>query len=149
MYNYIKDQVPVKNRYLIHKILVAAIILIPLFSWSGCKKQARCGCGKDVVSSIDSMLIDHSKISFGPNGASAYFSLTNAYGYYDTYYFCNPLDFYSKYTKMNTNDQMILSGKLFWECQFMMNSSNSYYTQYYKVYNIEVTQMEAYLYGKK
>lgn len=131
-------------------MLVVLIILLPVASWSGCKKQAKCGCGKDVVSTIDSMLIDHSRVVYGTNGGSAYFTLSNAYGYYDTYYFCNPTEMYSKYSAMNNKDQMILSGKLYWECQYLMNSSNSYgYQQYYKVYNIDVTLLEPYLYGKK
>jgi hypothetical protein len=132
------------NKYLIQKILVAIIILLPIVSWSGCKKQAKCGCGKDVVSTIDSMLLDHSTIIYGSNGSTASFMLG-----YNTYYFCNPTEMYSKYTSMGNNDQMLLSGDLFWECSYLMNSSNSSYYQYYKVYNIQVTLMEPYLYGKK
>ncbi len=134
----------VKSKNIILKILVIIIILLPVASWSGCKKQARCGCGKDVVNTIDSMLIDHSAIIYGSEGGSAYFQLG-----YNTYYFCNPEDMYPKYTGTNAEDQMLISGDLFWECQYLMNSSNSYYYQYYKVYNIEVTMLEPYLYGKK
>jgi hypothetical protein len=47
-------------------------------------------------------------------------------------------------------DQLILSGNLYWECTYLMNSSNSsYYSYYYKVYNIDVTELKSYLYGKK
>lgn len=134
----------VKSKNIILKVLVIIIILLPAASWSGCRKQARCGCGKDIVSKIDSMLIDHSTITFTSGGGSAFFQIG-----YNTYYFCNALEMYPKYTSMNNDDQMILSGDLYWECQYLMNSSNNYYYRYYKVYNIQVTLMEPYLYGKK
>ncbi len=132
-----------KNRYLLSKILVVLIILLPVASWSGCKKQARCGCGKDVVSTLDSLLINRSTIYY-TDSTSAMFQLG-----YNTYYFCNPVEMYKKYKSMSADDQIIISGDLFWECQYLMNSSNSYYYSYYKVYNINVTQLAPYLYGKK
>jgi hypothetical protein len=140
---YYKNNI-VSKRYLILRVLVAVIILLPVISWAGCKKQAKCGCGKDVVSKVDSMLLDHSTVVYGSDGSTAYFQLG-----YNTYYFCNPTEMYSKYKSMRNDDQMLLSGDLFWECSWLMNSSNSYYSQYYKVYNIQVTLMEPYLYGKK
>src|SRR5664280_3092109 len=36
----------------IKRIFVVLIIIAPVFSYSGCKKQARCGCGKDVIKSF-------------------------------------------------------------------------------------------------
>ncbi len=90
------------------------------------------------------MLIDHSTIVYSAEGGSAYFQLG-----YDTYYLCNPTEMYPKFTAMNNSDQMLLSGDLFWECNYLMSSSNNYYYQMYRVYNIQVTLMEPYLYGKK
>ena len=131
--------------YIIRKIVVVLIMVIPLISWSGCKKQARCGCGKDVLFSLNDELMDHSSITFGSNGASASFSIG-----YSTYIFCNPLEMYAIYTDMNSSDRLRLSGDAFWECSYMMQSGGgSSYSYYYKVYNIQVTKMEPEVYGKK
>ena len=52
-------------------------------------------------------------------------------------------------TDLSGEEQVLISGDVFWDCTYMMNSSNSYYYSYYKVYNIEITGMKSYLYGKK
>jgi len=135
--------------YIIRKFLVVLIFILPLFSWSGCKKQVKCGCDGDVLRSWDNQLMDRSSIRYGTDGASASFIISSGY-YYDTYYFCNPGEMYDEYLDLEGEDQLLLSGDLFWECTYMMNSSgNSYYTYYYKVYNIKVTELKSYLYGKK
>jgi len=136
------------SRYLIRKIIVVTIILLPLFFFQGCKKQAKCGCGKDILFSLDNKLMDYSSISYSSNGQTASFLIYNGI-YYDTYIFCNPEEMYSTYTDLSGEEQVLISGDVFWDCSYMMNSSNSYYYSYYKVYNIEITGMKSYLYGKK
>lgn len=130
--------------YILRKIVIVLIIILPLASWQSCKKQAKCGCDGDILFSITSELFDHSTIRFSENGSIASFSKG-----YDTYYFCNASDMYEIYNSMGSEDQMLLSGDVFWDCSYLMNSSNSYYYQYYKYYNINVTAMIPYLYGKK
>ena len=118
--------------YIIRKLILLMIFILPLFSWSGCKKQVKCGCNGDVIGSFDNELMDRSSIRYSSGGASAYFTISNGY-YYDTYYFCNPAEMYSAYQDLEGEDQIILSGDLFWECTYMMNSSSSsYYAYYYK-----------------
>ncbi len=134
--------------YLIRKIVISAIILLPVFSFQGCKKQVKCGCGKDILFSIDNQLMDYSTISYYPNGESASFAVYNGI-YYDTYIFCNPQEMFSHYSDLEGEEQILISGDVFWDCTYMMNSSNSYYYSYYKIYNIEITGMKSYLYGKK
>jgi hypothetical protein len=135
--------------YIFRKILVVLIIILPVFSWSGCKKQVKCGCNGDILRSMSNELMDRSQIIYSSDGASAYFTMSSGY-YYDTYYFCNPGEMYAKFKELAGDDQIILSGDLYWECTYMMNSSNSsYYSYYYKVYNINVTELKSYLYGKK
>lgn len=134
---------------IIRKIFVALIIILPVFPWSGCKKQVKCGCNGDVIRSLKNELMDRSQIVYSTDGNSASFSITSGYGY-DTYIFCNPGEMYPIYKDLEGQDQILLSGDLYWECQYMMSSSNySYYSYYYKVYNINVTEMKSYLYGKK
>ncbi len=134
--------------YIFRKIVVVMIIILPVFSWSGCKKQPKCGCDGDVIRTFRNELMDRSRIIYSQDGSSAYFTIANGY-YYDTYHFCNPGEMFPAYKELAGEDQIILSGDLFWECTYMMNSGNqSYYSYYYKVYNINVTELKSYLYGK-
>ena len=144
---YTKDIIKMNN-YLIRKIVVVAIILLPVFFFQGCKKQVKCGCGKDILFSIDNELMAYSSISYSSNGQTASFSIYNGI-YYDTYIFCNPEKMYPTYTDLTGEEQVLISGDVYWDCTYMMNSSNSYYYSYYKIYNIEITGMKSYLYGKK
>lgn len=131
--------------FIFRKILIALIILIPVVSYSGCKKQARCGCKGDQLISITEELFDYNAIHY-IDSSSAYFQK----GIYDTYYFCNPSEMYSVYKDLSGQDQVLLSGEVFWNCSYMMNSSgSSYYYQYYKIYDIHITGLKSYLYGKK
>jgi len=132
------------RNYIIRKILVAIIMILPIISWSECKKQAKCGCGKDILFSLDSELLDYSDIIYNSDGTNAYFMIG-----YSTYYFCNPSEMYESFKDISTDDQILLSGDAFWECSYLMNSGSSYYYSYYKVYNIQVTEIKSYLYGKK
>jgi hypothetical protein len=136
------------NSYIIRKIIVISIILLPVFTFDGCKKQAKCGCGKDVLFSITDEIMDYSSINYGSNGATASFSIYNGVSY-DYYHFCNPNEMYQTYLDLSKQTQIKLSGDVFWDCTYMMNSSNSYYYSYYKIYNIQVTGMKSSLYGKK
>jgi len=134
---------------IIRKILVIMIFVLPVFSWSGCKKQVKCGCEGDIIRSLKSELMDRSSIRYSSGGSTAYFTVSSGI-YYDTYYFCNPAEMYSAFQDLEGEDQILLSGDLFWECTYLMNTSNnSYYSYYYKVYNIKVTELKSYLYGKK
>ena len=134
--------------YLVRKILVIAIILLPVFSFNGCKKQAKCGCGKDILFSITDEILDYSSIIYASGGATASFSISNGVAS-DYYHFCNPNEMYEKYMSLAGQNQVKISGDVFWDCTYMMNQSNSYYYSYYKIYNIEVTDMKSSLYGKK
>jgi hypothetical protein len=141
--------------YKVRKLLVVLIILLPVVSYTGCKKQARCGCDGDMLYSITDQVFDHSSIVYNSTGTNAYFFVYSGLGaYYDTYYFCNPSEMFAKYSSINSNDQVKLSGDLYWDCSYVSqasssSSSSSYYYSYYKVYNIKVTSIESSLYGKK
>ncbi len=128
------------------KILVALIIILPLFSYQGCKKQAKCGCGKDILFSLTDEPITFAEIKYNEDGTTAYFQ-----DGLSTYYFCNPGEMFPVYSEFNPLDQLLISGDVFWECNYLYSASNySYgYASYYKVYNIQVTSLKAYLYGKK
>jgi hypothetical protein len=130
--------------YILRKFLVAFIFIAPAVSYTGCKKQARCGCDKDVLFSLVDESIDYSALIFNSDGTTGYFQIG-----YDTYYLCNPVELYAKYKTFAPGDQILMTGAAFWECNYLYNSSNYSYSSYYKVYNIRVTDLKVYLYGKK
>jgi hypothetical protein len=139
--------------YKIRKLLIVLIILLPVVSYSGCKKQSKCGCSGDVIQTLDNASIAHSSVVYNDTGTNAYFVITSGYGY-DTYYFCNPSEMYAKYKSIGTNDPMQISGDLYWDCTYVSNASNSsssysYSYSYYKSYDIHVTSIESNLYQKK
>ena len=129
---------------IIRKILIVLIMVIPLISFSGCKKQPKCGCGKDVLQTLTNQPLDYSSLIYNETGTNAWFQSG-----LDTYYFCNPGEMYPVYTKLKSGDQLLISGDLFWECNYLYSASNYSYQMYYKVYQIQVTDLKAYLYGKK
>jgi hypothetical protein len=137
-------------RYKIRKLLVVLIILLPAISYTGCKKQAKCGCDGDILYSITDQIFDHSAIYYNATGTTAYFQVSSGY-YADTYYFCNPSDMFATYNSIGSDDQVKLSGDLYWDCNYVSQAGNSgsYQSSYYKVYNIKVTKLESSLYGKK
>ena len=129
--------------YIIGKILVVLIILTPVFFFNGCDKQEKCGCDGDVLFTITDRLMDFSSIYVIGEGSSMRFQIG-----YDTYDFCNPVEMYAQYLTMDSEEQVLVSGDVFWDCSYVSSASQSSYYSYYKYYNIKVTQLKSYLYGK-
>jgi hypothetical protein len=130
--------------YINRKILVVLIMVLPLVSYSGCKKQPKCGCGKDVLYSLTEEPMEYSSLIYNTGGTNAYFQSGMS-----TYYFCNPSEMYPVYSTLKAGDQLLISGDVFWECNYLYSASNYSYQMYYKIYQIHVTDLKAYLYGKK
>jgi len=131
-------------KVIFRKILIILFIAIPVFTDPGCKKQPKCGCDGDMLFELDR---EPAKVYFDEN--SAQFSPVN--NPYATYYFCNPEEMYSSKLKdYSTGDLLLVSGYVYWNCNFLYASSNySYSYYYYKVYDILVTDVTTDLYGKK
>ena len=131
--------------HLIRKVLVVLIIIAPVLSYSGCKKQPKCGCTGDVLFSLT---LEPATVSFNATGTNIQFS--TVIDPYSIYYFCNPSEMFPKFTNYKSGDILQVSGQVFWECNYLYQSSNSsYQTSIYKVYNIMVTDVTVNLYGKK
>jgi hypothetical protein len=130
--------------YIIGKILVAIIILTPVFFLDSCDKQEKCGCDGDILFSITNQLFDYSEIYVSANGGTMQFTEG-----YDTYSFCNPTSMYTIYQGLDADEQILLSGDVYWDCSYVSSAGQSSYYYYYKYYNINVTQFKSYLYGKK
>jgi hypothetical protein len=124
------------------KTFIILIFLIPLFMDQGCKKQPKCGCGKDAIGT----LTDHPVyVSYDTVAKSAVFYPVISSG--GTYYFCNPGKWIDTLKTMDTKQSLLLSGKIYYECQYLMNSGNyGYYIP--PVYQVDVTSIKEDNYGK-
>ena len=120
------------------------IILAPVFSYSGCKKQAKCGCGKDILFTLTNR---QATVIYNETGTNIYFTPLD--DPYSTYNFCNPGEMFPKFKDYKSGDVLLVSGHAYWECNYLYQSSNYSYGSPYKVYMIQVTDVTVDLYGKK
>lgn len=129
---------------ILRKLLVILVVIIPAFSVTDCKKQAKCGCDGDMLFTLTRA---QATVYFNETGTNITFTpLDNPYA---SYYFCNPQEMFPKLADSKSGDILLISGHAFWECNFLYQSSNySYYSSMYKVYQIVVTDVVSDLYGK-
>lgn len=127
---------------IIRRILVALIIIAPVLSYTGCKKQARCGCGKDALLTLS----EASCIITWTDGATIYANIVG--DMYSTYIFCNPGEMFKNLKDAKSGDILQLSGPVYWNCNYVYQSSNSSYMSLYKTYDVQVTSLTQNLYGK-
>ncbi len=129
---------------ILRKILVILIIVSPVISYSGCKKQAKCGCGKDVIKILTN---ERANVFFTETGSSIYFYSVN--DPYSQYNLCNPSEIFAKLKNYKTGDELLVSGNAYWDCNYLYQAGNSSYVGYTRVYNVQVTDIFMNLYGKK
>jgi hypothetical protein len=131
------------KKSLIRKIIVVLIIITPLLTDLACKKQPSCGCNKDAVFALTEESV---YIYFDTTTKAATF--TDPYDPYSQYSFCNPEDMMETLSHFRSGQLLLLSGKVYYECNYLLNAgSNPYYAQY-KVYMVQVTEIKEDLYGK-
>jgi hypothetical protein len=130
--------------YTIRKLLVVLIIITPVLTDLGCRKQAKCGCGKDVIRT----LIDFQSVVYfdAVTKSATFIPLINDGS---RYIFCNPGEMMSTLSKFKSGDYFLVSGKVYWECTYLMNSSNYSYGYLPPTYQVQVTSVTEDLYGKK
>jgi len=129
--------------HIIRKLLVVLIIVAPVVSYTGCKKQAKCGCEGDILFSLTST----PSTLYWESGSSIFFYTTN--DQFSTYNFCNPGEMFPKLDDSKSGDILLVTGDVFWDCNYLYQSSNYSYQTYSKVYVIKVTDVVSNLYGKK
>ena len=127
---------------IIRKTAVIMIILILLIADLGCKKQPKCGCGKDVIFELDEDAV-YIQVNESSNTVIFYPAISTG----ATYYFCNPGQWMDTLKTMNTEQYLLISGKVYYECNYLYNSGNYYY-QLPPVYQIDVTAIAEDNYGK-
>lgn len=127
----------------IGRLLISFIILVPLFFDLGCKKQPKCGCGKDLIFEITD---GQANVYYAESSKSAYFYSASSSG--STYYFCNPGQWIDSLKKYPQGKILLISGKAYYDCTYLMNSGNyGYYIP--PTYQVEVSNIREDKYSKK
>ncbi len=129
--------------HLIRKLFIALVLLAPVLSYTGCKKQAKCGCNGDVLYTLKG---SQAYVYFNEDGSSIFFTLT--VDPYSTYNFCNPGEMFPKLSNYKSGDILDVYGDVFWDCTYVMQSSSSPYGSYRKVYQVMGTDISINPYGK-
>jgi hypothetical protein len=123
------------------KILIVMLFIAPLFAYQGCKKQAKCGCGKDIIYNLNELQV---MVQYDSTSHTAVFYPVYTTG--STYYFCNPGQWMDSLKKMNTSQYLLLSGKAYYDCNYLMQAAN--YSYLPPVYQVEVSHLREDNYGK-
>lgn len=122
---------------------LALLLIAGVISMATCKKQEKCGCDGDA---LDSLQQGHVYISYNAETKSAQFR--PLWSNYDIYYFCNPSAFMEKLKTFEQGAEILVSGEYFYECNYLMNAGNGGSYSMYRIYQIQVTDVAAYDYGK-
>lgn len=129
---------------ILRKILCVLIIISPVFILTDCRKQEKCGCDGDVLFPLKSA---QAYVTFDDDGSNIRFSLVG--DPYSTFNLCNSAAMASALEDAQKGDVMLVSGDVFWDCQFLYSYSNySYSSSLYKVYQVQATGLKLDLYGK-
>lgn len=129
--------------FILRKSIIGLIILIPLVADLGCKKQPKCGCGKDVIFELTD---GTANVYYTVSSRTAYFYSSLSSG--SVYYFCNPGKWIDELAKFTSGQELLVSGKVFYECNYLMNAGNyGYYVA--PTYQVDVTSVKENNYGKK
>jgi hypothetical protein len=136
-----EEQIIMKSK-VAGRFLITLLFILPLIiTYGGCKKQAKCGCGKDIIINLNEVKVT---VQYDSAGRSAIFYPVYSTG--STYYFCNPGEWIDSLEKMNTNDYLLLTGKAYYDCNYMMQAAN--YSYLPPVYQVDVTGLREDNYGK-
>jgi hypothetical protein len=130
--------------YIIRKLLLLLIIIVPVLSGTDCKKQQKCGCDGDVLFTLSKA---QAMVYFTEDGTTITFqTLSDSYSSYNI---CNPGEMFPGLSESKSGDILLVSGSVYWDCTYLYQSSNSSYQNPYKVYSVQGTEITSDLYGKK
>jgi len=124
------------------KILIVLLVIVPALSDSACKKQAKCGCDGDVLYTLTK---ERATVYYTSGASIQFITLVDPYS---TYNFCNPGEMFPKFTNFKSGDILEITGKVYWECNYLYQTSNSSYQTYSKVYMCQVSDVTSNPYGK-
>jgi hypothetical protein len=128
---------------IIRKSIVVLIILLPLIADLGCKKQTRCGCGKDVVFPYSDQ---DANVFWTADYETVFF-----YGKLDgsTNYFCNPGKWTDFLKSFSSGQDLLVTGDAYYDCTYLMNNSSQGYATTAPIYQVNVTNLKKNNYAKK
>ena len=106
---------------IIRKILVLFILIAPLVSYPGCKKQPKCGCGKDVLFTLTDA---QATVYFNETGTVI--SFTTVMILIRHIIFAIRTEMFPKMKDFTSGDDLLVSGHVYWECNYLYQSSNSF-----------------------
>jgi len=130
---------------LLRKTLVIIVVFAPLFTNTDCKKQKRCGCGKDVLS----QLINSPSNVYFDSENSTIITMQRLVDPYSFYTFCNPDEIMPKLANFRSGEELMVSGNVYWDCNYVWQASNNpYQSSLYQSYTIHVTDIYMNMYGK-
>jgi|GEM_PF-356207 len=132
-----------RAKRILYNFLLISVVVVPFALNAGCKKQPKCGCDGDA---LDTLVSSHVLVYYDAEKKSA--QCTGVNDPYSIFYFCNPSAVMGELTKYEQGAEVLISGAFFYECNYLMNSSNSYYPSLYRIYQVQVTSVEPDLYGK-
>ena len=130
---------------ILRKTLVIIVLFAPLFTNTDCKKQKRCGCGKDVLYSLTG---SPSYVYF--DSESPIITMRRLSDQFSFYTFCNPDEIKPKIANFRSGEELMVSGNVYWDCNYVWQQSQSYGYQssLYQSYTIHVTDIYMNMYGK-
>jgi len=94
--------------YRLTRIFAATLIVIAALLSTDCKKQTKCGCGKDVLFTLTNA---SANIYFNETGTNIYFQPLG--DVYSTYYFCNPAEMFPNLADAKSGDILQVSGLVY------------------------------------
>ena len=128
---------------LLRKAFLIVVLFATAFINTDCKKQKRCGCGKDVLFPLEDEIC---YVYFSDETSTI--TMMRAGDYYSNYTFCNPDEIRPKLENVKYGAEMVVSGDVFWDCSYVWQESNSYSYSSYRSYTIIVKDIYVDLYGR-
>jgi hypothetical protein len=127
------------------KLCITLIFFAAVFISTDCKKQIKCGCGKDVYITLTNQSCN---IYFGAEKSVITAQIVGSP--YVIYNFCNPTEMAAKLVDAQYGDVMLLSGDVYYDCTSVYQQSNSgYSTSLMQYFQVQVSDLTLDMYGKK
>ena len=130
------------------KILIKTLLIIalfaPLFLNTDCRKQKKCGCQhRDELFPLEKTV---SFVYFEEE--STRITMQTPMDPYSYFTFCNPEEVRSKLSNLRSGEELVITGSVYWDCNYVMQQSQYSYQVGMRAYNIYVTDIFRNMYGK-
>ena len=119
---------------------------MPLFLNTDCKKQKKCGCHhRDELYPLNNAV---SYVFFDSESSIITMqSPMDPYYPYSYFTFCNSDEWMSTLENFRSGEELMITGSVYWDCNYVMQASNYSYGYQTRAYNIYVTNLYKNMYG--